>query len=495
MISMYAPDAGLRIFCQNCFWGDAWDVSESAQEYDFSKSFFEQFAALLQKAPLVSLINVRAENSEYCNRIYDGRNNYLSYIALYSPENLIHTYYTSSCRDCVDICFSIKCELCYEVVNAENCYNCSYSARIRDCHSSLFLEDCIGCNNCIACKNLHRKSHHVFNQELSPTEYAAFLQSAQLDTRAGVTKLGNDFKTFAQQLPSRGRLTHNAEHSSGASLTNTKDCFECYDLLECEQCYFSVFCEKSHHLLDCFGCGEVEHSYDSVTLQNAQNIFFSATAIDSSNLLYCYECYANTQDCFGSIGLKRGKHCILNKAYTQREYEQKLEKIVDHMREGGEWGQFFPAELSPFAYNESTAFNEAPMRAEQCRQKGLRWSSTLNTLSSVENLVAAEDLPDHVGNLDELVQQAVSCKLSKHAFRFVRQELEFYQKHGIPLPQLHPRERHSARFSKIYPRRLYSAVCDCCQQSFDSSIDPQSGKLIYCEACFLGEFYGGVSSS
>lgn len=30
-------------------------------------------------------------------------------------------------------------------------------------------------------------------------------------------------------------------------------------------------------------------------------------------------------------------------------------KIIEHMKSTGEWGQFFPLTLSPFAYNETAA--------------------------------------------------------------------------------------------------------------------------------------------
>ena len=40
---------------------------------------------------------------------------------------------------------------------------------------------------------------------------------------------------------------------------------------------------------------------------------------------------------FGCCGLKKGKNCILNRAYSAQEYETHCGKIIDHMRSTGEW--------------------------------------------------------------------------------------------------------------------------------------------------------------
>jgi hypothetical protein len=43
------------------------------------------------------------------------------------------------------------------------------------------------------------------------------------------------------------------------------------------------------------------------------------------------------------------------------------------MQKTGEWGQYFPASLSPFAYNESVAQDYFPLTAEVARQEGYTW--------------------------------------------------------------------------------------------------------------------------
>lgn len=66
------------------------------------------------------------------------------------------------------------------------------------------------------------------------------------------------------------------------------------------------------------------------------------------NVYYSKMCVNNGEHLFGCCGLKKAHHCIFNKAYSISEYETLCSKIVDHMKSTGEWGEFFPHELSPF---------------------------------------------------------------------------------------------------------------------------------------------------
>jgi hypothetical protein len=81
------------------------------------------------------------------------------------------------------------------------------------------------------------------------------------------------------------------------------------------------------------------------------------------------------ENMFGCCGLKKGKNCILNRAYSAQEYETHCGKIIDHMKSTGEWGEFFPHELSPFGYNETVAQEYFPMTEAQVKEKGWNWYS------------------------------------------------------------------------------------------------------------------------
>lgn len=60
---------------------------------------------------------------------------------------------------------------------------------------------------------------------------------------------------------------------------------------------------------------------------------------------------------------------IMNRAYSAQEYETLCGKIISHMQSTGEWGEFFPHELSPFGYNESVASEYFPLSEEEVKTK------------------------------------------------------------------------------------------------------------------------------
>lgn len=75
---------------------------------------------------------------------------------------------------------------------------------------------------------------------------------------------------------------------------------------------------------------------------------------ESDHLYYCSDCY-NCSFCFGCSSLKRKQYCIFNVQLTPEEYSVEINNLYDQMQKTGEWGEFFPAEFSPFGYNETAA--------------------------------------------------------------------------------------------------------------------------------------------
>jgi hypothetical protein len=95
-------------------------------------------------------------------------------------------------------------------------------------------------------------------------------------------------------------------------------------------------------------------------------------------LYYSDLCIGN-KHCFGCIGIRQQRYCILNKQYTKEEYEALLPKVIAHMQSTGEWGQFFPIEMSLFGYNESVAFEYYPLTVKEVKQKQWNWQHGFNS--------------------------------------------------------------------------------------------------------------------
>ena len=51
-MSAYPQDQNITVYCQSCWWGDSWDGTEYAMDYDSSRPFLEQVKELADKTPV-----------------------------------------------------------------------------------------------------------------------------------------------------------------------------------------------------------------------------------------------------------------------------------------------------------------------------------------------------------------------------------------------------------------------------------------------------------
>jgi len=55
-------------------------------EFDFNKTFFEQFKQLQLKVPRLAIMNKQSENSDYCNYSFQNKNCYLTFGSHYEED-------------------------------------------------------------------------------------------------------------------------------------------------------------------------------------------------------------------------------------------------------------------------------------------------------------------------------------------------------------------------------------------------------------------------
>ncbi len=154
----------------------------------------------------------------------------------------------------------------------------------------------------------------------------------------------------------------------------------------------------------------------------------------------------------------------------------------------GEWGEFFPSSISPFGYNETVAQEYFPLEKEEAKTQHFNWSDYEAPFPKVEKIIPASKLPESIESIpDDILNWAIECEVSGKPFRIIKQELEFYRKHNIPIPRRHPDIRHMDRVKLRNPRKLYERVCDCCGKGMITTYAPEKPERVYCEACYLKE--------
>ena len=275
----------------------------------------------------------------------------------------------------------------------------------------------------------------------------------------------------------------NCEDSVGNNIKNSKNCHCVFNAGDCENCSYLYDVLEAKMCQDLnYSLYHPEVSYELISTLQLKYSAFSMATHYSSNVYYC-DLTQNSHDLFGCIGLNHKEFCILNKQYTKEEYEQMIPKIMEHMMSSGEWGQFFPVEISPFAYNETVAQEYIPLLKQEIEQRGWKWTDEGNEQNYMGPTV---EIPDTIDLVDESIcEQVLICEISKKPFKITPQELKFYKQQGISIPRRTPTQRHLDRMALRNPRKLWSRNCAKCKTAITTSYNPNRPEAVYCEACYL----------
>lgn len=79
--------------------------------------------------------------------------------------------------------------------------------------------------------------------------------------------------------------------------------------------------------------------------------------------------------------------------------------------------------------------------------------------------------------------QCQNAECSKE-FIVIPQEVAFYEKKKLPLPDHCPACRHRQRMALRSERQLYKRTCDKCKNSMLSVYPPEAPYVVYCHSCF-----------
>ena len=491
IISMYPPDSPFKVYEQDIWWSDKWNAQDFGRDFDFSKSFFEQFRALQLDVPRVALVNKNSENSHYTNHADKNKNCYLSGCTFESEDIYYSDWIVGHCRDCFDCSYMLEgCELCYETYYAWGSYNALFCEFIRRCRDVRFCFDCMNCKDCILCCNLRNKQYCIENVQYSAEEYAEKKKGIMPFSTASLKEYKAKYKAMKEQ-----RAIHPAtymvqcEDCTGDLLFTSKNCKESYDSIDVEDCRYMYDAIDTKDSLDVYHVGWAEKMYECHAISNGYNCIVCHFTYDTKNAFYC-DCTQNSHDLFGCVGMNQSSYCIFNKQYTKEEYEQLVPKIIEHMQKTDEWGEFFPLSYSPFGYNQSRAQEYYLLDKHTAQKKNIPWSDYTSPIPKAQRTIQASQLPEYSSDIpDDVLDWLIICEKTKKPFRIIRQELEFCKKAGLPLPSRHPDQRYTDRMNMRKPRSLWQRKCSKCSKQAQSSFSPDRPEKVYCEECYLAEVY------
>ena len=172
------------------------------------------------------------------------------------------------------------------------------------------------------------------------------------------------------------------------------------------------------------------------------------------------------------------------------------------------YGEFFPIELSPFAYNETIAQEYVPLAKERAQERGYPWREP--DPYPHKPTMQAEDLSDDIEDAsDAVLKELIGCAECGKVYRIIEPELVFLRTQKIALPRKCPECRHKDRFALRNPLKLWHRACTCvgvasengvwkntakhfhgdahCPNEFETSYAPNRPEVVYCEQCYQSE--------
>ena len=179
------------------------------------------------------------------------------------------------------------------------------------------------------------------------------------------------------------------------------------------------------------------------------------------------------------------------------------------------YGEFFPIEISPFAYNETIAGEMFPLDKKKVLELGFKWKEAEERQYVPTKKV--NEISDQIQEVsDSVVNEVLECAHQggcqdqcTSVFRIMPEELAFYRNLKIPLPRLCPSCRHYQRVKQRNPIRLWHRKCQCagaasenqiykntaehshkethCPNEFETSYAPDRPEIVYCEQCYQAE--------
>src|SRR3989344_1802945 len=469
------------IYTSHEWWGDAWNPLSYGQDYDSKRPFFDQLKELQEKVPMAHQKGKNNTNCDWCDDVWDCKNCYLSR-GLSDCQNSSYLYRVLGTKDSFDIVFSFNLENSYDCLACYNSFNINFSENSRDCIDSYFLFDCRNCQNCFMCWNLRNKQYCIRNEQYTKEEYEKELKRINMGSHQNIEsfkiELENILKTEAVH---RENFNIRCTNSTGNYIT---DCDKCINVFSWDQSQNCRNCVRGLRTTDCIDQTFVwnnELSGNNSGVFGGFAIKYSSWS-DARYSEYLDNC-VEVEYCFGCIGLRKKKYCILNRQYTKEEYEKLKTKIISDMEARGEYGKFLPYAMGLCDYNFSTGIIYFPNSKKEVLRLGGYWSD--EDFSSGDGISALE-LPDSIWETKpEISTQALICPETHNRFNISPTEYEFHKRKNFALPRIHFDRRMLKKIGRTATLRSYPYQCFYCTKDIMAYYPPEWGyQKIACEECY-----------
>jgi len=400
-------------------------------------------------------IVMQNENSDFNYIVGWAKNSYLSIVVVES-QNIWYSYSTFNSNDIYNSILVENSQKTYQSRCISTSSNVFYSSSIINSKDIWLSSNLIGCSNCIRCNNLTNQKYYIDNIAVDKPQYDDELRKIKENT----------YNTLLNYY------TNNVLNISGMNVgENIQWRFNmiCNDV---ENCFMNNHLQKARNVILCNATETIENCRDctSIWWLQSDNIYASMGVGHNSHHVYCsVECSPNCSNiyysylmdscsyCLGCIGLKNKSFCILNKQYTKEEWFEKVNEIFAQMDKDWTLWKFFPWSMNPFYFNDTVAYliDDSFTKEEVEKEWYLRrdeeikvdipaWAEIIYS-HKVEGQKSIDDFQWFDSDWNRQINPEILKKVIKddkwNYYRIVPMELEFLQKHWLPLPEIHWSER------------------------------------------------------
>jgi hypothetical protein len=420
------------------------------RDYDFSKNFFENFQQLFLTIPLPCTMDVKwdNENSNFADTVSSSKNVYLSWNVTNCNENVLYSLGVKEHGRNIfnSVMTWDNSENIYMSSGIVSSHTVQYSRYIYNSSNIFFSANMIWCHDCFLCTDLENASYCVENKQYSKEEYTK-LQNEFL-------KQKNQYMLWYDSLPKQWRNygsadvqgnytlhSHNIEHGNYIyHMKSSRNLLLGGYSYGIENIYNGMFVGSKNNCYNVLGCGsQAEEVYNSIVISGWANIFYSILCIEGCS--YCLWC----------IGLKNKHFCIFNKEYTKEEWFILVDKIFSQMQTDGILWQFFPWWINPFYFNDTIAYllDDSFTKEEVSAKWYLRRDDPIKVdIPSTAEVITTKDIYQYqwfTSDWNRKINLEILKKVIRdekwNYYRIVPMELEFLQKHWLPLPDIHRLDR------------------------------------------------------
>lgn len=458
IISVFRPDCPYPVWHK-----DEWYKNANPPQavFDFDQPFFPQAEKFFKQCPIAHNSGTNNENSEYVDDFWYGRDCYLCHNAFKCENCRYIGARTLETKDSMYCAFSTGLEKCIDTVNCEKCYNIVYSLYLKNCRDMAFCYDCRNCSNCLFCFNLRNQQYCFGNKQLTKAQFEEQKQQFSHKTVEKYTQHKVLFRKMMWEIAwHRCQYVDLCESSTGNFITQLKNCEQTFFYSQGEDTCNNTRWTDGKTFLDTLSAAvECERLCSCSAVQMMCYDVRMSFQLTEARFVD-YSVYSSQiENCLGCCGLVKWKNCIMNTPYSVGEYSALKQKITDHMKSTGEWGQFFPWSFAPNPYDESWSSYYFPLSESEQREQG--YFHLPNPEKHNVSYLSIDQLPRTPEEAnEETTKQTFWDEVALKPFQILPQDINLCRELGVALPHTHYMRRIQENFKWMpYNGTLRTTKC------------------------------------